>query len=334
MSNPKWAGVVHSRTFQVDYRANLLAAPEGLSEKEAVWIRHICEAASRSSSERSAQAIFVVCRTDTLTLAGVLLESTLATKEPQHQRDEHGRSFMVFLGYATRDSVSQLPEMIIPAFDQLYSLVIKRWNEREYESRAPTPTAFEKQLDCPDRKLKEEFSVNTDSTLQRLFPLSEGEHLWSALGRVSKPCSGIVGPESRKADRFFVNAACGDCNKIEDRSIRTEKVERQVDSRDQVAQTVERGRKFSLPGLAQPKQAQLSPEVPRSRRSEKGGIFQRISEFLAGGSSREDQSEEMERVAAEIEKIKQQLKEARTQGEVEQCIERLERLQRRLSTPN
>jgi hypothetical protein len=277
--------------------------------------------------------LFVAGRIDCLTLAAVFLESTLVSKDAKYQRDEHGRAFMVFLGYSTRDLVSCLPAMTFDTFEQLYDLVVARWTEREYESRATTRTVFEKQLDCPDRRLKDEFSVNTDSTLQRLFPLSEGEHLWDALGRVSKRCSGIVGPESRKADRFFMNAACGDCNKIEDRAVKMEKVERQIDFRDQVAQTVERGRGFLLPGLAQPKQAKRSPEVPVSRRSEKGGIFHWISEFLAGGLSREDQSDAMERAAAEIEKIKQQLKEACNHGEVEQCIERLDRLQKRLETP-
>ncbi|MEI6605223.1 MAG: hypothetical protein WCP35_07925 [Verrucomicrobiota bacterium] len=212
---PKWAGVVHARTYAADF---CLAVPEGTSEAERKWLQEVCSASSRSAGDIDVcKGVFVACRSNTLTLAGILVESTFCTDVNQYHRDKWGRSFNVFLGFVTRDSISQLPTMNIETFRPLYEFVINRWNIDLY---APCESALIESSHAeigPDSVLCDDMNLNLDTGIQSLFPFSEKEILWRQFSKVEDQCSLIVGVKSIKADRFFMNAVCSDCGIREDR---------------------------------------------------------------------------------------------------------------------
>jgi len=208
-----WAGVVHSRTYDADF---CLAVPDGTSETERKWLQEVCSASSRSAGDES-KGVFVACRSDTLTLAGILVESTFCSDDKQYHRDKFGRSFNVFLGFVTRDSISQLPPMDIETFRPLYRFVISRWNVDPYATCESTLIESSYADIQPDSDSCGDTNLNLDLVIQRIFPFTDKEEIWRQFCIAASPCSLIVGAKSRKADRFFINAVCSDCGRREDR---------------------------------------------------------------------------------------------------------------------
>jgi len=214
-----WAGFVHSRTLNVDYRPKLLAGPENVSPAELDSLRNLSLAATRCYNDRNGVPIFVALRSGELTVAGIAIESTQLKNYQAYQRDKYGRAFNVFLGYVTRSPVECLPERSILTFESLYEFVATKWNAIDYEARERVFTNFSTKLNKTNNIDCSDIDLNLDNTCQSLFPLSHAEKLWSAFGFVRSDSSLILGPESRKVENLFYNAACRDCKAVVKRSL-------------------------------------------------------------------------------------------------------------------
>ena len=118
----------------------------------------------------------------------------------------------------------------------------------------------------------------------------------------------------------------------------TKTVEKHTEPSDRTVTSFDIGKKFRLPGLAPTDKRPPSDAAPRDPRTKGGGFLAWIIDFLSGASSgvrgvgpRGGQLSEIERAVRETEQIILQLDEARTRREVDQAVERLKQLQRRLA---
>ncbi len=198
----KWAPIVHARTFEVDFRSNLLACPEVFSQDEIAWAKPFILSAMDSADDLVGNPRWVFLQNDRFRICGMVSEATQVASKCTH--DVQGRENYGFFGYVAKLPCRELPPREVGVFAPLYKLVISRWEEKRYDTdrNRATKTQFEIELiEAPTSPTLK--AINSDVNLCRLFPRSDERAIWSSLELAEGHASACLGLKRRNSGTFL-----------------------------------------------------------------------------------------------------------------------------------
>lgn len=225
--SPSWYPLVHGRTYEVDYRTNLLAVPPYFENKEIELVRPYILAAMDSTTDSGhRQNIYhqVLFHVGSYWVVGLACMAHQICPDPLLNRDKgNTRPLPIFLGYIandkSNDSLPPLMDVGIPysaenpggQFSELYRYVVARWQEKEYQPQSRelhyvedscSPKTYDYASDPKVKEYMNKIGLNADEQKVRIwqaFPKEETISVrdkalwtmtWQAKGRISL-CLGI-----------------------------------------------------------------------------------------------------------------------------------------------
>ena len=127
------APLVHSRTFEIDFR--FLAIPAGLDAETRAWVDHHLESAMVYPEKLRQRVRWVFFRNDTYVVFGVICQNQMLAGSSDLQRftkDFKGRDVYLFAGYMLKGNPQ--PGKLVPRRIELFSgllrYVAKHWEEQ------------------------------------------------------------------------------------------------------------------------------------------------------------------------------------------------------------
>lgn len=235
----KWEPLVHGRTYQVDYRSNLLAVPAWFEAGDISWVMPFILGTFDSFLVRGlAEPVhWSVFKNQRYCVVGL---TCLAHQVSEDMNQDMGnRVLPVFLGYISRNIAEPvLPRMEIGEkgnaetkggqFSELYHYVRQRWYEKRQDRESKVEDTPENtfDLEIADYPLDEDVRLNVEGNRIKIWPvpqkngkdwlLARDEALWAAVSHHQGPVSLCLGL-SRQGTAIngpFLNASAYDVQEI------------------------------------------------------------------------------------------------------------------------
>ncbi|MBW4505686.1 MAG: hypothetical protein KME64_04135 [Scytonematopsis contorta HA4267-MV1] len=231
----KWASIVYSRTYEVDFR--FITVPKGFTSEDKDWLWNHIRTTTRSAEKLLGNprwSLFMgghYCVIGVTCMASDLIGATEDTKSEDITRDFQGRPLYLFVGYVAEfDKRKRLPPIPqyagkdIQLFKPLYSYISDQWFVKSYQpaSRVSIESEYRELVysqleDFPslDTHL---FTLNIDDQVVTLWADTEANrnNLWIAASRSitshCNPTSLCLGLEVQRDvfDSLFLNATATD----------------------------------------------------------------------------------------------------------------------------
>jgi len=232
----KWAAVVYSRTYEVDFR--FLTIPESFTSEDRGWLWGHIHATLRSAkklpgnprwslfADRRYCVVGVTCMAKDL--VGVTEDDGISS---DMTRDFQSRPLYLFTGYVAeldkQEGLLAIPQYLkndIQLFKPLYRYIVEQWLVKSFQpaSKAPVLSEYQElnysQFQSFPTIDGGSFSLNSDTQKVTLWPDSEEnrKNLWMAasqsIASQYSPTSLCLGLEAHKdvVDSLFLNATATD----------------------------------------------------------------------------------------------------------------------------
>lgn len=231
-----WAPLVHGRTYEVDYRSNLLAVPEWFSATDLAWAMPFIQGTFDSFLVKGLPepVHWSMFKNERYCVVGLTCLAHQVSEDMN--RDIGNRVLPVFLGYICKEVHAPiLPKMEIGAksseanpstgqFSELYRFVRNRWHEKR-QSNQLTPVKETFELEVANYELSKETNgkLNLQPEQTALWPISHPYHvladdqrLWSAASHYPGPVSLCMGlsRQSTAVAGPFLNATAYDVQRV------------------------------------------------------------------------------------------------------------------------
>jgi hypothetical protein len=205
-----WAAIVHGRTYEVDFRSNLIVVPEDFGREEIDWARRYILGTTVSPDELRHHPRWSVFKSDRHCVVGVTCQSRLVSEDLTLDIDN--RPGYVFLGYVARGPFPPLPPREIEQFERLYQFVRDRWREKKSQSQDIHDCGYIFEPGVEEFPVAELPALNASGERIAIWPSRDERRLWAAASNHPGPislCLGLAG--SRDAvEGPFDNATTGD----------------------------------------------------------------------------------------------------------------------------
>ena len=229
---PTWYPLVHGRTYEVDYRSNLLAVPPYFTQEDVRLVMpYILSAMGSFDIEGRRRNVYhyAMFRVGDYCVFGLGCMAHQVCADPTYHHDmTQKRVLPMFLGYITRDPCNGSPPMLSVGepysaentsgqFTELFRYVIQRWREKTYrpESLALYPVKEDESYfvemtsyrrDPEVTQWLDMLKLNSDEQQLRIWPamLAEGTEvsardraLWTKVWEEKEPISLCLGIASQ-----------------------------------------------------------------------------------------------------------------------------------------
>ncbi|MBD2459194.1 hypothetical protein H6G80_34805 [Nostoc sp. FACHB-87] len=223
MSQSKWAAIVYSRTYEVDFR--LIVMPTGFNNEDKQWAEKYILGTTRLPEKLREQPRWSLFKNEHYCVIGVtcMLTEIMATSGDENisemMLDNGNRPVYGFFGYVTeltKDSDVEIPAMNLELFTQLYKYVADKWHVKSFESasKIPDESQYEVDFKATDIAVREVnyFALNHSDKRINLYPNSHAKDLWFEASRCRYPISLCLGIAREKdaIDGTFLNATASD----------------------------------------------------------------------------------------------------------------------------
>lgn len=231
MSQSKWAAIVYSRTYEVDFR--LIVMPTGFNNEHKQWAEKYILGTTRLPEKLREKPRWSLFKNEHYCVIGVtcMLTEILATSGNENisemMLDNGNRPVYGFFGYVTeltKDSDVEIPSMNLELFTQLYKYVADKWHVKSFDSasKIPDESQYEVDFQATDVAVREtkDFALNdalNDSDKRvNLYPNSDAKDLWFEASQCRYPISLCLGIAREKdaIDGPFLNATTPDVIEI------------------------------------------------------------------------------------------------------------------------
>ncbi|MBD2134036.1 hypothetical protein H6F47_16755 [Sphaerospermopsis sp. FACHB-1094] len=227
MSQSKWAAIVYSRTYEVDFR--LIGMPTGFNNEDKQWAEKYILGTTRLPEKLREQPRWSLFKNEHYCVIGVtcMLTEIMANSGRESisemMLDNGNRPVYGFFGYVTeltKDSDVEIPAMNLELFTQLYKYVADKWHVKSFESarKIPDESQYEVDFKATDIAFRDAkyFELNRSERRINLYPTSDAKDLWFEASRCRYPISLCLGIAREKdaIDGPFLNATAPDVIEI------------------------------------------------------------------------------------------------------------------------
>jgi len=193
-----WAPLVHSRTYEVDFRSNLIAVPNDFTDSEIEWVRkHILVSFRFATYEQLRdQPRWMAFKSRRHCVVGVTCMAAEVSADKKMHRDIEGRPLYVFLGGVSRNPRAPLPPMDLELFKPLFELLRERFWEKSHDRDKDRICQFDYNEKWPLRSLpagQKLVTLNTKAEQLKVWSDEDRIKLWFSAEKCPEPVSLCMG---------------------------------------------------------------------------------------------------------------------------------------------
>ncbi len=223
MFQSKWAAIVYSRTYEVDFR--FIVLPKAFTEKDKKWAEKYILGTTRLPEKLLEQPRWSLFKNERYCIVGVtcmLREITTNDSDEntsERTQDNGKRPVYGFFGYVTeltKDSDVEIPSMNLELFTELSKYVVDKWYVKSFDpaSRIPNESQYKIDFKATDIAVREvnDVALNRSDKWINLYPNSDAKDLWFEASQSPYPISLCLGIAREKdaIDGPFLNATALD----------------------------------------------------------------------------------------------------------------------------
>jgi hypothetical protein len=205
MTKSKWANIVYSATFEIDYR--ILAIPQDFNSENnenRKWLEKYITATTSVAEGLRETPRWSLFRNEGFCVVGVtsMLKDLVKCSNSENlllieTQDFKNREIYGFWGYITQikpNEVIQIPKMNLQLFHDLHTYVKDQWLAKEYSKRTEI-TEYNKVFSDDELVMVNQVcnlkngELNYEDSKVNLWSVSENEALWLAMANSQKPTS-------------------------------------------------------------------------------------------------------------------------------------------------
>jgi hypothetical protein len=223
MFQSKWAAIVYSRTYEVDFR--FIVLPKAFTEKDKKWAEKYILGTTRLPEKLLEQPRWSLFKNERYCIVGVtcmLREITTNDSDEntsERTQDNGKRPVYGFFGYVTeltKDSDVEIPSMNLELFTEPSKYVVDKWYVKSFDpaSRIADESQYKIDFKATDIAVREVnyFALNNSDKRINLYPNSNAKDLWFEASQSPYPISLCLGIAREKdaIDGPFLNATALD----------------------------------------------------------------------------------------------------------------------------
>lgn len=231
MTNNKWAVIVYSRTYEVDFR--LITIPHDFNDERIDWVQKYINSTTRYPQKLPQNPCWSLFKDHKHCVVGVtcmvkdLLGDSSEENPEDITKDVYGRDLFVFVCYVAQMPHPPIPAMNLELFKDLYSNYVRpRWNEKSYEVRKIEEerkhfSTYDKIFDLDDciwddcikwPENLETYIFNENLNKRLVWSISANQNLWYVASQQDQPLSICLGLSSKKyfLEGEFLNGTASD----------------------------------------------------------------------------------------------------------------------------
>ena len=223
MFQSKWAAIVYSRTYEVDFR--FIVLPKAFTEKDKKWAEKYILGTTRLPEKLLEQPRWSLFKNERYCIVGVtcmlreIITNDSDENTSERTQDNGKRPVYGFFGYVTeltKDSDVEIPSMNLELFTELSKYVVDKWYVKSFDpaSRIADESQYKIDFKATDIAFREVnyFALNHSDKRINLYPNSNAKDLWFEASQSPYPISLCLGIAREKdaIDGPFLNATALD----------------------------------------------------------------------------------------------------------------------------